>query len=244
MFNYAPDDSHTMIVEKKSPNQDERLNGIFPTVLILHYTGLKNQEEADQLYMTPGCVAPHYMINESGAVTNYVLEEKRSWHAGIATWDGMNDLNSHSIGIEICNGGHKYGLPEYPVQQITRLIELIHHIRSRWDIPNHYILGQSDVAPGRKIDPGENFPWRKLHEAGIGLMPQEKVDLQIPIEQAFRQFGYNTAIGLDIIKTEFCRHYLYDKFTTATEENIRSAIACLLKQKPSASARLAFNAES
>lgn len=233
-----------MIVEKKSPNQDNRLDGISPTVLILHYTGFKNQEEADQLYMTPDCVAPHYMINESGAVTNYVLEEKRAWHAGDAHWDGMNDLNSVSIGIEICNGGHKYGLPGYPVQQISLLIELINHIRSRWNIPNHYILGQSDVAPGRKIDPGEKFPWWKLQEAGIGLMPKEKTDLEIPIEQAFRQFGYDASVDLDVLKTEFCRHYLYDKYSTANEHDIRCAIASLLKQKPSATAKLAFNAES
>jgi len=233
-----------MIVEKKSPNQDHRLNGISPTVLILHYTGFESQEEADQLYMTPGCVAPHYMVNESGAITSYVLEEMRSWHAGTATWDGMNDLNSTSIGIEICNGGHKYGLPEYPVQQIAHLIELINHIRSRWNIPNHYILGQSDVAPGRKIDPGEKFPWRKLHEADIGLMPKEKIDLEIPIEQAFRQFGYDDRVDVDILKTEFCRHYLYDHYSTASEADIRCAIACLLKQKPSAPARVAFNSEA
>jgi len=233
-----------MIVEKKSPNQDNRPDGISPSVIVLHYTGFPNQEDADLLYMTPGQVSPHYMINQSGAVTNYVLEEKRAWHAGVSSWDGMNDLNSTSIGIEICNGGHKYGLPAFPVQQISLLIELINHIRTRWDIPDHYILAQSDISPGRKIDPGEKFPWAKLHEAGIGLMPKDKIDLEIPLDQALRQFGYDPSVGVDILKTEFCRHYLYDKYSTATEDNIRCALACLLKQKPSAPARSAFNAES
>lgn len=219
------------IIRKESPNFNDRKGRMLPSVLILHYTGTRTEEEADKIYMTPDQVSPHYMINKNGVITSYVAEDKRAWHAGLASWDGKLDINSSSIGIEIVNGGHEFGLEEFPAQQIENLIELIKDIRSRHKIPDYYVLGHSDVAPGRKIDPGEKFPWDVLHKAGIGLMPKDDGDLDISLEKAFREFGYDYTLDIDLLKLEFSRHYLFDKFGQATDEDISRALASLLKQK-------------
>lgn len=222
-----------MIIEKKSPNQNDRKDGMRPTMLILHYTGTKTEDEADEIYMMPDRVSPHYMINAQGRITQYVEEQKRSWHAGQSSWDGITDINSASVGIEIVNGGHEFGLEDFPEQQIEFLIALINRIKSRWNIPDHYILGHSDVAPGRKIDPGEKFPWKKLNAAGIGLMPQEGATLDVSLADGLKKFGYDYTNDTDILKTEFCRHYLYDRYDQASEEDVTQALASLLSQKSS-----------
>ena len=105
-----------------------------------------------------------------------VSEEKRAWHAGVARWQGDEDLNSRSIGVEIVNGGHDFPdakgrLPVYPDMQIQAVISLCQAILARHDIPSTRIVGHSDIAPARKVDPGEHFPWLQLATAGIGLWP-------------------------------------------------------------------------
>lgn len=161
------------IVDAPSPNMNERL---FPLdMLVLHYTGMADGPAALARLRDPAAeVSAHYMLEEDGAVFALVPEERRAWHAGRSWWRGDDDLNSRSIGIEIVNGGHDFGLPQFPDVQIETLIELCRGIRARWDIPQVRIVGHSDIAPERKEDPGERFPWRRLAEAGIGLWPEPR----------------------------------------------------------------------
>ncbi len=225
------------IIEKQSPNQNERKDGMKPSMLILHYTGTRTAEEANAVYMTPDQVSPHYMVDVDGTITSYVDEAMRSWHAGKSSWDGETDINSASIGIEIVNGGHENGLPDFPAEQIDALIALIKDIRSRWDIADHLILGHSDIAPGRKIDPGEHFPWRVLHEAGIGLMPRlshssGEIDTPVELFSALMQWGYDYTDDFDLMVQEFRRHYLPESFNQqVNEEVLYAAINSLIEQK-------------
>jgi N-acetylmuramoyl-L-alanine amidase len=117
------------------------------------------------------------MVEEDGRIFQIVPEDKRAWQAGRSWWQGDEDLNSRSIGIEIVNGGHDFGLPPFPDRQIDAVIELCRGILSRWPIPQNRIVAHSDIAPDRKEDPGERFPWKRLAEAGIGLWP-DKPDVE------------------------------------------------------------------
>jgi N-acetylmuramoyl-L-alanine amidase len=157
---------------RPSPNFDARPAGRTADMIVVHYTGMKTAGESLARLCDPASrVSAHYFINEDGAVTRLVLETMRAWHAGQASWQGERDINGCSIGIELQNPGHEFGTRPFPDAQIQGLIALAHAIRSRLQIPDERILGHSDVAPGRKLDPGELFPWAKLAEAGIGLWP-------------------------------------------------------------------------
>ena len=114
-------------------------------------------------------VSAHYLVEEDGTIYRLVPEERRAWHAGVSFWQGETDLNSVSVGIEIVNPGHEFGYRDFPDKQIEQVIALINDIRTRWMIADQNIVGHSDVAPSRKTDPGELFPWRRLHEAGHGV---------------------------------------------------------------------------
>lgn len=151
-----------------SPNFDGRKSP--PDMLVLHYTGMKTGEEALARMRDPAVkVSAHYMVEEDGRVFTLVAEERRAWHAGVSFWKGERDINGCSIGIEIVNPGHEWGYRDFPDAQIDAVIALVGDIRSRWDIPDNRILGHSDVAPQRKEDPGERFPWARLAAAGHGL---------------------------------------------------------------------------
>ncbi|MEP7209916.1 MAG: N-acetylmuramoyl-L-alanine amidase [Alphaproteobacteria bacterium] len=158
------------MVETPSPNFNERLHPL--DMLVLHYTGMKDGPTALARMCDPASeVSAHYMVEEDGTVFALVAEDKRAWQAGKSAWRGDDDLNSRSIGIEIVNGGHEHGLPPYPDVQIDAVIELCRGILSRWPIPPNRIVAHSDIAPDRKEDPGELFPWKELAAAGIGLWP-------------------------------------------------------------------------
>jgi len=152
-----------------SPNHGPRLVG--PTdALILHYTGMPTGEAALDLLTTQrGGVSCHYFVWEDGRIWQLVAEDFRAWHAGKSFWAGETDLNSRSIGIEIVNPGHDGGCPPYPEAQIAAIIALCRDICGRAKIPPQRVLAHSDIAPSRKIDPGEFFPWKRLYEAGVGL---------------------------------------------------------------------------
>ena len=151
-----------------SPNFGER-RGAGPNCLILHYTGMPTGEAAlDLLTDRSSEVSCHYFIWEDGRIEQLVAEGARAWHAGKAFWKGESDLNSASIGVEIVNPGHDGGSPSFPDRQIGATIALARDILSRWRIPPERVLAHSDVAPGRKRDPGEAFPWRRLKEGGVG----------------------------------------------------------------------------
>ena len=151
-----------------SPNHGERISG--PTdILLLHYTGMPDDAQSlAWLCDKRSQVSSHYFVHADGRVLQLVPEERRAWHAGAALWGGESDVNSRSIGIEIANAGHPGGLPEFPDVQIEALIALCRKVVGRHPIPPHRVLGHSDVAPGRKLDPGERFPWARLAVAGIG----------------------------------------------------------------------------
>ncbi len=156
------------IETRPSPNHGERKDGPID-ILLLHYTGMPDDEQALAWLRDPrGQVSSHYFVHQDGRVLLLVPEERRAWHAGEARWGTASDINSRSIGIEIANGGHPAGLPGFPDAQIEALITLCRGILSRNPIPPHRVLAHSDVSPGRKLDPGERFPWARLAAAGVG----------------------------------------------------------------------------
>jgi N-acetylmuramoyl-L-alanine amidase len=156
------------LIEAPSPNFD--LRTVTPSLLVLHYTGMKTGEEAIARLRDPESrVSSHYVVEEDGRVFRLVPEERRAWHAGVSYWRGRRNVNGDSIGIEIVNPGQEWGYRPFPEAQVEAVIELMADIRSRWSIEDRDIVGHSDVAPARKDDPGELFPWKRLAEAGHGL---------------------------------------------------------------------------
>ena len=155
-------------IASPSPNFDARTAP--PDMIILHYTGMRTGEAALGRLCDPTAkVSAHYMVEEDGRVFALVPEERRAWHAGKSFWRGESDINARSVGVEIVNPGHEFGYRAFPDAQIGAVIDLVADIRRRWTIDDALILGHSDVAPARKEDPGELFPWRRLAEAGHGL---------------------------------------------------------------------------
>lgn len=152
-----------------SPNYGPRREAGEPWIILLHYTGMESAEAArDWLCNPQSAVSCHYLVDEDGDLTQMVDEEQRAWHAGISSWKGVSDINSASIGIEIHNPGHDLGYKDFPGAQIEAVIALCRDITTRHSILPEDILAHSDVAPMRKSDPGEKFPWAKLHSAGVG----------------------------------------------------------------------------
>ena len=152
-----------------SPNLGPRRDGKAPTFLILHYTGLATAEEAVQVLKSPDMeVSAHYLVHEDGRIVQMVSEKARAWHAGKSFWKGETDINSASIGIEIVNPGNLEDYPPFEDAQIEAVIRLGRDICERHSIKPENVLAHSDIAPARKTDPGHNFPWKRLHEAGIG----------------------------------------------------------------------------
>lgn len=154
---------------RPSPNHGERREGRRPDMLVLHYTGMKSSADALARLCDPTSeVSAHYLVREDGHILQLVPEARRAWHAGAGAWAGDEDINSCSIGIEIVHPGHEGGLPPYPPRQIEAVAALSGDIVGRWKIRPERVLGHSDIAPDRKEDPGEIFPWSVLHAAGIG----------------------------------------------------------------------------
>jgi N-acetyl-anhydromuramyl-L-alanine amidase AmpD len=152
-----------------SPNHGERAGGRGPDTIILHYTGMPGADQALNWLCNPDSqVSSHYFVHEDGRVIQLVPETRRAWHAGKSAWAGETDINSCSIGIEIANPGHPGGLPPFAQAQMDAVIQLCRDCGRRWSIAPERVLGHSDVAPIRKVDPGENFAWHILYEAGVG----------------------------------------------------------------------------
>jgi len=164
---FAPDFAEATV--RLSPNSGERKGGGPVDILLLHYTGMATGQGAEDWLCDPQSeVSCHYIVHEDGRVVQMVPEALRAWHAGRSHWKGETDINSRSVGIEIVNGGHEFGLPAFPDAQIDAVIALSRNILARNAIPPERVLAHSDVAPGRKRDPGELFPWDRLAAAGIG----------------------------------------------------------------------------
>ncbi len=152
-----------------SPNIGERVDNIKPGLLILHYTGMSDAQKAcDWLCDEKSGVSCHYLIDKAGHIVQMVDEAARAWHAGVSSWHGETDINSHSIGIEIHNAGHTGGYPDFPQAQMEAVAILSLDIVERHKIKPFNVLAHSDVAPGRKVDPGEKFDWAYLASKGVG----------------------------------------------------------------------------
>jgi N-acetylmuramoyl-L-alanine amidase len=162
-------DSSLVAAVHPSPNTEDRRNGCRPDMIVLHYTGMSAADQAVQWLADPRSkVSCHYVVDEAGHITQMVAERGRAWHAGASHWGGETDINSCSIGIEIQNPGHELGYPDFPSAQIQAIAALCRDIAQRCGVPPERILAHSDVAPGRKIDPGEKFGWAALAKEGVG----------------------------------------------------------------------------
>lgn len=185
------------LIERPSPNFNDRREPL--SMLVLHYTGMETGEAAEARLADPAAeVSAHYVVREDGTIVRMVAEDKRAWHAGVGRWRGMDDINSRSIGIEIVNGGHDFPagdgtLPPYPDVQIAAVISLCLAILVRHDLDPRNIVGHSDIAPTRKRDPGEHFPWSKLAKAGIGLWPSVPKPGTADLGTLLAEIGYDTA---------------------------------------------------
>ncbi|HZD91107.1 MAG TPA: N-acetylmuramoyl-L-alanine amidase [Pseudolabrys sp.] len=168
MARFQPD-SFMVAEVVPSPNHDQRVGGA-PDMILLHYTGMQSGDAAlRRLCATESKVSAHYLVFEDGRIVQCVPEERRAWHAGVSSWAGETDINSRSIGIEIVNPGHEFGYREFPLRQTAAVIALCKAILTRrGPIPPERVLAHSDVAPSRKQDPGERFPWQLLYDSGVG----------------------------------------------------------------------------
>ncbi len=197
-------------VERPSPNFDDRPPATPIDMLVLHYTGMESAEAALARLCDPAAkVGAHYVIDEDGTVISMVDEDKRAWHAGAASWRGESDVNGRSIGIELVNPGHEFGYRDFPGSQMAALEELACDILARNPIGARNVVGHSDVAVGRKTDPGEKFDWAGLAAAGIGLWPGDAEAAEVGEGQVLEwlvAYGYDTADGPQAI-TAFQRHF-------------------------------------
>ena len=209
-----------------SPNHDSR-DGAAIDMLLLHYTGMASGQAAlDRLCDPAAKVSAHYTIDEDGTVYAMVPEDRRAWHAGVSHWAGATDINARSIGIELVNPGHEFGYRAFPEEQIAALIPLCHSILVRHPIPSARVLGHSDVAPTRKQDPGELFPWARLAKAGIGRWPQSGQSSLGP--EALVRFGYDPAAPQDKVIAAFQRHFRPRKLDGVWDEECAGLLAGLL----------------
>ena len=233
-------------IEAVSPNFNERT--VPPDMLVLHYTGMTSGPEAlARLCDEQSKVSSHYLVEEDGRVFRLVPEERRAWHAGVSFWKGESDINGRSIGIEIVNPGHEFGYRAFPAAQIAAVIELAADIRTRWSIEDSRILGHSDVAPGRKIDPGELFPWKQLAQAGHGLWVEPDAAPGLPLSEGeegagvfalqagFTRLGYDCAPSgkYDAQTTSmvqaFQRHWRQEQVDGVADGMTRARLIALLR---------------
>ena len=197
------------VIERPSPNHDDRGDAVVD-MLVLHYTGMQTAEAALERLCDPAAkVSAHYTVDEAGRTYAHVPEARRAWHAGVSFWAGVTDVNARSIGIELVNPGHAFGYRAFPQAQIAALITLCQGILSRHSIPAARVLGHSDVAPARKEDPGELFPWARLAKEGIGLWP-ERIESSLGPD-ALTRYGYDPEAPLDMVITAFQRHFRAQK---------------------------------
>ena len=201
-------------IDRPSPNHNARPEGQAVDILLLHYTGMPSAEAAlDRLCDPEAEVSAHYCIDEDGTLYRLVPEERRAWHAGRALWDGAEDINGRSIGIELVNPGHEFGYRPFPEAQMARLKDLALEILARHPIPPARVLGHSDVAPLRKEDPGELFDWQGLAAAGIGVWPDAPAPLtafpgEAEVKAALARLGYGYLDqDLGAVLRAFQRHF-------------------------------------
>lgn len=216
------------LIARPSPNHDER-RGRAIDMLVLHYTGMQSAAAAlDRLCDPAAKVSAHYTIDEEGRIYAHVPEDRRAWHAGKSFWAGDSDINSCSIGIELVNPGHEFGYLPYPETQIEALIGLGKEIVARHGIMPSRVLAHSDLAPARKDDPGELFPWAKLAEHGLGLWP--KAGSAQASADELSTFGYDPDAPRDKVIAAFQRRFRPEKINGAWDAQCGAVLASLLAQ--------------
>ncbi len=227
--------------ERLSPNCNDRTLPI--SMVVLHYTEMEGPEVAiDRLCDPEAQVSAHYLISESGEVTRLVPEEKRAWHAGLSYWRGHKDVNSASIGIELDHPGHGLGYREFADAQVDALVPLLHRIVHEHDIPRANVVGHSDVAPARKADPGELFPWDRLAEYGLCLPKPEKLELGDPFDNdgafylALERWGYDITGGRKAVEA-FQRRWRPGKIDGEMDGQVRAILFQLLLDRDRGIAR-------
>ncbi len=199
-------------------------------MLVLHYTGMQSAALAlDRMGDSSSKVSAHYMIDEDGAVTRLVDEGERAWHAGVAGWRGESDVNGRSIGIELVNPGPEFGYRPFPEPQMAGLENLARDILFRHPIEARNVVGHSDVAPGRKIDPGELFDWQRLAAAGIGLWPGAPADGADAARAGIllAEYGYETG-DLGAAVAAFQRHFRPARIDGTADAETAGLLAALL----------------
>jgi N-acetylmuramoyl-L-alanine amidase len=223
------------MIEAPSPNFDERTSAI--SILVLHYTGMPDAAGAIARLVDPEAkVSCHYLIAEDGQIVRMVPEDKRAWHAGRSHWRGVDNLNSSSIGIEIVNPGHEYGYRPFPDEQIDALIPLVSDILARHGITRGNVVGHSDIAPARKQDPGELFPWARLAKLRLAL-PRPTRNLMDPhwsdagFLLALQRFGYDVADPL-AATVAFQRRFRPELIDGTIDGECRAILLALLLPKP------------
>ena len=235
-----------------SPNFDERIGGA-PDMILLHYTGMRDGQAARERLCSPDSkVSSHYVVFEDGRIVQCVPEAKRAWHAGVSCWAGETDINSRSIGIEVVNPGHDFGYPKFPLRQIAAVIALCRSIMTRHKVPADRVLGHSDVAPARKQDPGEKFPWDLLSESRVGhwvrpapltttgpdLKLGETSDSVRRVQRQLRSYGYGIedtgSYGDDmrVVVTAFQRHFRPQRVDGIADASTLQTLQNLIETRP------------
>ncbi|THD81265.1 MAG: N-acetylmuramoyl-L-alanine amidase [Phenylobacterium sp.] len=235
------------VIEAPSPNFGPRTKGP-PHMLVLHYTGMRGGEAALARLRDPASqVSAHYMVEEDGRIFRLVPEARRAWHAGKSSWRGETDVNSASIGVEIVNPGHEFGYRPFPELQVAAVLALVGDIRSRWTIEDVDIIGHADVAPDRKEDPGELFPWKRLAEAGHGLWAEppaapgaplaegEESAAVFALQAGFTRLGYDCApdgkfdAHTAAVVRAFQRHWRQARVDGVADGETRARLIALLR---------------
>src|SRR5580698_12948 len=244
---FAPDSCVVAEVDP-SPNHGDRKDGRRVDTIVLHYTGMRHADAALELLKAPGSeVSCHYFVHEDSRIVQLVQESQRAWHAGKSSWAGETDINSCSIGVEIVNPGHDHGYPTFPKRQIAAVTALCRSILTRHSIPSTRILAHSDVAPARKQDPGEKFPWQTLHESGVGhwvkpakiangplLALGDRGDAVAAMQQSLADYGYGIAVNGNYdsatheVVAAFQRHFRPERVDGVSDASTRATLQELL----------------
>jgi N-acetylmuramoyl-L-alanine amidase len=223
-----------------SPNWDERALPV--SMVVLHYTEMEHDAALARLTDPDAKVSAHYFISEAGEVVRLVDEDKRAWHAGMSFWRGHKDVNSASIGIELDHPGHGLGYRPFAEAQVEALIPLLGDIVSRHDIPRANVVGHSDVAPARKLDPGELFPWDRLAQYRLCLPRPDKLELGDPFDNdgafylALERFGYDITDGRKAVEA-FQRRWRPSKIDGEIDGEIRAILFQLLVDRDAGKTR-------